>query len=90
MSNKSAVEDGVLIGMSLCVALQEDVMPVDEKDTIETLTEKYVKSAENYPENWPELTLASIRLAILKASIQEEDRSAILKLLDASADQLDS
>lgn len=85
-----AADQDVLGGMNLCMAVVDEVMSLTAKDDIKIITEKYAEAVQEYPDNWSELTIATIhRIVDQHSAIPDQAKRELLFFLGLSAELLD-
>lgn len=83
-----AVEE--LNGMDLCVATAQELMPLNGTETVELVASSYLKASNRYPEQWAELTLATLKSMVDKShSISPPEKMVLLEFLSTAAKQYD-
>lgn len=80
-----------LHGLNLCIEATREIMPLMGDERIESITRKYGKTVKKYPEQWAELTLATLHHMIDQSgSISSPEKLILFEFLSDAATHYDA
>ena len=77
-----------MLGMELCEAAVKEIMPLSHGESIQEIQSRYKKATESFPENWPELTLGTLKFMLAECK-DESFKESMAGYLDSCAESLD-